>query len=85
MNTVWCQILHCMHCASYFFDTLQMCAVRRVYRRGVSTLQYSGRLGSCSAAWQSCHSQYILNVEICEYNNKRHSNISTRYDLRGPL
>lgn len=43
----------------YFFDTLQMRAVRRARRRGVSTLQHSGRLESGSPACKFGHSLHL--------------------------
>lgn len=52
-----------------FFDTLQMRAVRRARRRGVSTLQYGGRLESDSPACKfgrSLHLQDIRDGRVCQ-------------------
>lgn len=46
-----------------FFGTSHMCATRRGYLRGVSTLQYGGRLEGDAAAW--CYSYTNAAREKC--------------------
>lgn len=55
----------------YFFDTLQMRAVRRARRRGVSTLQYSGRLGSDSLHVNSAIAYICRTLEMAGYANMK--------------